>query len=107
MSKGHIARKGMFSLSRWSRSRYTSDGLFALAFAYCHLVPPQAFTGAVPFDDITTEMALLAIMSGKRPRRPSHSSFTDELWTSTQNCWNQDPDSRPEVSKVLEVLGGL
>ena len=81
------------------------DGL-RLALAYCYFVPPQAFTGAIPFDDSTTEVALLAIMSGKRPRRPSHSSFTDKLWIFTQQCWDQDPRLRPEVSKVLEVLGG-
>ena len=78
-----------------------------LALAYCYFVPPQVFTGEVPFGDCSLEVALLAIMSGERPRQPSHSSFADELWKFTQQWWDQDPCSRPEVSKVLEVLGGL
>ena len=71
-----------------------------------HHVPPKAFTGAIPFDDSSTEVALFAIMSGKRPCRPSHLGFTDELWTFTQCWWDQDPRLRPEVSEVLTVLGG-
>ena len=70
-----------------------------------HSAPPQVFTGAVPFDDSSTEVALFAIMSGKRPCRPGHSSFTNELWTLTQHCWDQDPRLRPEASKVSKVLG--
>ena len=71
------------------------------------VIYPQAFTGAVPFGDSPTPEALLAIMSGKRPCRPNHPNFTDELWVLTQRCWDQDPQLRPEASEVLEVLGGL
>ena len=79
-------------------------GYLCRALAYCHLVPPQAFTGAVPFNDSVPAAAMLAVMSGKRPPRPTHPNFTDELWELTQRCWDQDPRSRPEVSELLGVL---
>ena len=80
--------------------------MLASGFDSLLFVPSQVFIGAVPFDNDTTAAALLAIMNGERPRRPNHPNFTDELWTLTQRCWDQDPHSRPEVSDVLNVLGG-
>ena len=46
-------------------------------------------------------------MNDKRPSRPTHPTFTEDLWTLVQRCWDQDPYSRPqilEVSKVLTLL---
>ena len=74
------------------------------ALADCHFVLPQAFTGAVPFNETVPAAALLAITRGERPPRPTHTNFTDELWELTQRCWDRDPRSRPEVSELLEVL---
>ena len=66
----------------------------------------KVFTGAVPFRDSSTHAAIFAILQGERPSRPTHPSFTEDLWTLTQHCWDQDPHSRPEVSEVVEVLRG-
>lgn len=82
-------------------------GRVVWALTQRRFVPPQVFTGGVPFDNSSTTVALLAIMNGKRPSRPSHPDFTDELWTLTQRCWDQDPHLRFEVTEVLKVLGGL
>ena len=49
---------------------------------------------------------MLAIMSGKRPPRPTHPSFTGGLWILMQRCWDQNPESRPEASEVVKALGG-
>ena len=76
------------------------------SLAYYHFATRQVFTGAVPFDNNLPVAAVLAIMSGTRPSRPTHSDFTDELWTLMQRCWNQDPHLRPEVTEVLKVLSG-
>ena len=73
---------------------------------YCHLEPPQAFTGAIPFDNIPPAPAMFAIMSGGRPPRPTHPALTEQLWILMQCCWHQDPHLRPETSKVLTVLNG-
>lgn len=64
----------------------------------------QVFTSAVPFDDLSSVAATFAVMEGRRPPRPSHPIFTDELWALTRRCWDQDPNLRPETSEVLRVL---
>ena len=74
--------------------------------ANCNSEPLQAFTGAVPFNHSLPAAATLAIMGGKRPPRPTHQQFTDQLWTLMQRCWDQNPRSRPEVSEVFKVLRG-
>jgi len=77
------------------------------AFSHCHSVSLQVFTGAVPFSKNLPAAATLAIMAGERPPRPTHSQFTNQLWTLMQRCWNQDPLLRPEASEVFKVLTGL
>ena len=64
----------------------------------------QAFTGEVPFHPHLPAEAILAILDGKRPARPTHPSLTDELWELVKRCWNQDPHLRPEMSEVLKIL---
>jgi len=74
--------------------------------AYCNPATPQAFTGAVPFNNNLPAAAVLAIMNGTRPSRPTRPDFTDELWSLMQHCWDQNPHLRPEISEVLKVLTG-
>ena len=49
-------------------------------------------------------MAMFSVMQGQRPERPTHPSFTGDLWSLTQRCWDHDPGLRPEVSKALQTL---
>jgi len=94
-------------LLRDGHDRGTSSiGYSRRVLANCHLASPQAFTDAVPFNNSLPAAAMLAIMAGKRPQRPTHRGFTDHLWALTQHCWDQDPRSRPEISEVLKVLRG-
>jgi len=72
--------------------------------AYSWLVRTQVFTGAIPFSDGSSFVAMLAITQGKRPPRPTHPTFTENLWTLMQRCWDPDPHSRPEISEVLQTL---
>src|ERR1700760_3897460 len=58
--------------------------------AYYSHATPQVFTGAVPFNNHIPAAAVLAIMGGTRPSRPTRSDFTDELWTLMQRCWDQN-----------------
>ena len=81
-------------------------GCSSQVFAYHHLSLPQAFTGAIPFKRSQPAAATLAIMSGKRPTRPTHLALTEQLWALVKRCWDQDPHLRPGVSEVLKVLGG-
>ena len=71
---------------------------------YCHFASIQVFTGAVPFSNRSASMAMLGIMQNERPQRPTHPTFTENLWTLMQRCWDRDPHLRPEVSEVLQVL---
>jgi len=73
---------------------------------YCRLASTQVFTGAVPFDKSPLTSAMMAIMRGDRPRRPTHTACSDELWAIMQRCWDQEPRLRPEVSEVTHVLHG-
>ena len=67
----------------------------------------QAFTGAVPFNGSSPVVAMFAIQQGNRPPRPAHPTFTEELWTLMQRCWDHDPCLRPRVSDVLQSLLNL
>jgi serine/threonine protein kinase len=77
------------------------------ALAYCCLGLTQLFTGAIPFRNHTSAMAISAIIQGRRPPRPTHPTFTERLWTLMQRCWDQDPHLRPEVSELLQVLASV
>jgi len=67
----------------------------------------QVFTGAVPFSGSPHPAAMLAIMDGKRPPRPTHPAFTNRLWALARRCWAQVPRSRPAASEVSRVLHSL
>ena len=62
------------------------------------------FTGAIPFGGSSPAVAMLAIIQGKRPQRPTHPTFTENLWMLMQRCWDHDPHLRPEVSEALQVF---
>ena len=93
-------RKGIFSRSRWSRSRCV-----LLEFSTDTRQPTslrQTFTGRPPFD-INYHSAILEIMNGKRPRRPGTLSH-DGLWKFVQRCWNQDPVKRPTALELVKFF---
>jgi len=72
--------------------------------ADCCFIPIQAFIGAIPFSGSPFHAAVLAIVHGERPPRPTHPTFTEDLWTLVQRCWDQDPHSRPDASQVMQTL---
>jgi len=74
------------------------------ALAYCRFVSIQVFTGAPPFGNCGAVSAMKSVISGTRPPRPAHPTFTDDLWMLVQRCWGHDPHLRPDVSEVLNRL---
>jgi serine/threonine protein kinase len=76
------------------------------ALVYCRFALTQVFTGAAPFNKRPLTSAVMAIMGGDRPPRPTNPVCSDELWAMIQRCWNQKPHLRPEVSEVLQALPG-
>ena len=70
----------------------------------CCLGSTQVFTGVIPFRDDSYWMVPWSIIQGTRPDRPTHPSFTGNLWSLMQRCWDQNPDSRPDASEALNIL---
>ncbi|KAF9789353.1 kinase-like domain-containing protein [Thelephora terrestris] len=94
---------------RWTAPEVLKDGKYskeADIFSFA-MVMYEVFAGAVPFNDTTSFMAMLYTTEGKRPPRPTHPIFTENLWTLMQRCWDHDPNSRPDVSEVLQILLNL
>ena len=71
---------------------------------HCFLALAQVFTGEVPFSGGSYLMAMSAIIQRKRPPRPAHPNFTENLWVLMQRCWDHNPQSRPGAEQVLDVL---
>ena len=67
----------------------------------------KAFTGEVRFGEIPEIYVVIHITNGNRPGRPDHPYFTESLWTLTQRCWSQEPQNRPNIQEVIEVLKEL
>ena len=44
------------------------------------------------------------VLSGTRPERPTHLGFTDDMWNLTEQCWDHDPQRRPDISEVISRL---
>jgi len=74
--------------------------------ADCLRASLKTFTGTTPFDPLPPTTVALAIMLGDRPERPIHPEFTHGLWGLMQHCWSQEPQSRPTMFAVLDVLHG-
>ncbi|KAF9643033.1 kinase-like protein [Thelephora ganbajun] len=68
------------------------------------MVMVEVFSGTIPYSDGSPYRTLFAIMKGERPPRPTHPTFTENLWTLMQRCWSHDPRLRPEASEILDVL---
>lgn len=51
---------------------------------------------------------MLKVMSGVKPSRPPASSqnseLLDDVWSIMQECWNADPQKRPDVEEVNEKI---
>ena len=66
----------------------------------------KVFTVGVPFNK-NHQVTIKEIESGKRPSRPNHSDFTGSLWVLTRRCWSHEPQDRPNIKEVIEVLKEL
>ena len=52
-------------------------------------------------------MAVVSIVHGDRPPRPTHPSLTDGLWELMQRCWDRDIRKRPQILEALQALNSL
>jgi serine/threonine protein kinase len=72
--------------------------------AQCHSTPFQVYTGANPFGDSSTRDVMESILRGRHPERPTHPTFTEDLWSLVQRCWNHAEGLLPPASEVLGTL---
>ena len=69
-------------------------------FAFCSKV----FTGKVPFPNATNVHVVIMISRGERPQKPPGGEalgLGPALWRLTEECWNPNPERRPDSDNVL------
>lgn len=57
-----------------------------------------------PFNDFRSLAVVAKISNKERPPRPAGSTLPDDVWALMQRCWEQEPESRPEMGAVLRDL---
>ncbi|TCD61785.1 hypothetical protein EIP91_007939 [Steccherinum ochraceum] len=88
-----------------SRPTYASD-----VYSYA-CVCIELYTSDAPFHELLEATAMLRVLSGRRPPRPSFlggkqdvSKMPDALWSLIERCWAQDADQRPLASHLLDLV---
>ncbi|THU85509.1 kinase-like protein [Dendrothele bispora CBS 962.96] len=61
----------------------------------------EVFTGLIPFYEFPREISVVIHLNeGRRPSRPANSRLNDNMWGIMQECWRQEPDSRPPTNTL-------
>ncbi|THU88187.1 kinase-like protein [Dendrothele bispora CBS 962.96] len=60
----------------------------------------EVFTGLVPFHEFKEVAVINHLSKGHRPSRPANSRLNDNMWAIMQECWRQEPDSRPPTNTL-------
>jgi serine/threonine protein kinase len=63
----------------------------------------EALVGIVPFHDTAGDIAAF-IRKGQRPAVPASACVPEYLVRLMQDCWEQNPDARPQMTEVRERL---
>ena len=67
----------------------------------------QILTGKQPFPTLNSDFrVVMHVQAGKRPERSSYlpATFTDSMWKLLVDCWDQDPENRPDMGTVIRRL---
>lgn len=70
----------------------------------------EVLSGRAPFMPLAVYIATQKVLDGERPERPEWAEgqrFKDELWEMLSLCWATEPQRRPSVEAVLELLGRI
>ena len=71
------------------------------------LISTQVLARDIPFREYTDSDMLTEIQNGKRPQKPANATslgITDSIWMLLEQCWDWEPERRPDASHVLSVL---
>ncbi|KAJ6542665.1 hypothetical protein B0H19DRAFT_854394, partial [Mycena capillaripes] len=62
----------------------------------------QLYTGRPPFSRLHDPAALMKVINGERPERPSGPpAMSNLLWRLVTQCWAQTPTARPSTQLVV------
>jgi hypothetical protein len=49
-------------------------------------------------------MVIIAVLEGKRPKRPMQDDLSDDMWTLIGQCWAQNPAERHNIVDINKKL---
>ncbi|KAF8183900.1 kinase-like domain-containing protein, partial [Mycena galopus ATCC 62051] len=65
----------------------------------------ELYTGRPPFANLSEPGALMKVLNGERPERPSGPpAMSDTLWTHVKTYWMGDPTARPSTDVVVRNM---
>ncbi|KAF8172841.1 kinase-like domain-containing protein [Mycena galopus ATCC 62051] len=65
----------------------------------------ELYTGRPPFANLSEPGALMKVLNGERPERPSGPpAMSDTLWTHVKTYWMGDPTTRPSTDVVVRNM---
>ncbi|KAJ7895143.1 kinase-like domain-containing protein [Mycena olivaceomarginata] len=86
-------------LSGESSNHYASD-VYAFA-CVCY----EILTEKAPFFELLNDITVsIKVIGGDRPSRPEPGVCDPILWILLQNCWHQDPNTRPSIHQIAYRL---
>ncbi|THU88736.1 kinase-like protein [Dendrothele bispora CBS 962.96] len=60
----------------------------------------EVFTRLIPFYEFSEISVVIHLNEGRRPSRRANSRLNDNMWAIMQECWRQEPDSRPPTNTL-------
>ncbi|KAJ6514527.1 kinase-like domain-containing protein [Mycena vulgaris] len=64
----------------------------------------EILTGKAPFFEFPRDVTVsIKVLEGLRPSRPETVPY-DALWVLLQNCWEEQPVKRPDISQIIQRL---
>lgn len=75
------------------------------ALVHSCLTSLQLYTGQPPYSELSQAAALLRVVNGERPERPSGSpAISHVLWKRINTYWAENPIARPTADVVVQEM---
>jgi len=99
---GNIGTVGWVAPEIFSDKKFYSEKADIYSFG---MICWELLTRKIPFDDIESFSVPLLVLKGKRPLLPKDGNKVYRKLIKA--CWSQKPDGRPNIAKVILILGDL
>ncbi|EIN05493.1 hypothetical protein PUNSTDRAFT_137604 [Punctularia strigosozonata HHB-11173 SS5] len=81
----------------------TSTDVYSFAMTCLELI-----VGHMPFLNLTDpEVVIRVAVEHERPERPQDVQLPDEMWQLIQDCWDDNPEFRPDMTTIRERIRGI